>query len=163
MANFDEAAERWKTVNIGTIFVDIVKSNEGSILDLLRSQLYQGEAGDGMISPQYYTMFDTFYAEMKNSMNPAPGFGHPDLFLTGEWYSKLFIQNADEDSFNIWNRDVSKTNKLVSGWEYGYVNKAMHPGYGMTIFELNENSLNQLRDVFRRIINMKIREIIKSN
>lgn len=47
-------------------------------------QLYEGMGSDGQkIVPQYRRQK---YARAKNEMNPTPGFGTPDLFLTGEFY-----------------------------------------------------------------------------
>jgi hypothetical protein len=51
------------------------------------------------------------YALDKEKMNPLPGFLHPDLFLTGEFFNGFFVE-VDNDSYLIYSKD-EKTEDLV--------------------------------------------------
>lgn len=52
--------------------------------ELNTQQMYRGLDSTGQpIAPQYAR---ADYAQMKNQMNPAPGYGTPDLYLTGAFY-----------------------------------------------------------------------------
>ena len=58
-------------------------------------QLFKGLATDGrQLQPLYKS---NSYAKKKNAMNPIPGFGVPDLKLTGSFYAnqKLSVQGDE--------------------------------------------------------------------
>jgi len=58
---------------------------------------------DRLISPMYRS---EGYAEFKESINPKPGKGNPDLFVTGEFYNGLFVSfNKAAYTFTVANRD----------------------------------------------------------
>lgn len=163
MANFGQVAERIKSIDIGKIFVDFATRNEDSIVGLVRSQLYQGETGEGKLHPAYYgASYSSGYVDEKESMNPRPGYGQPDLYYTGGFYEGMYIQEAKETHAKVWSTD-RKTNALVlDGWAVPWHPGDWHPEYGLEVFELNEESLQQLRFVFLRTLNQTIRETLKS-
>lgn len=160
MSNFGQVAERIKSIDIGKIFVDFATRNEDSIVGLVRSQLYQGETGEGKVRPKYYGRED--YAQEKHADNPRPGYGTPDLFYSGDFYNGMFLQEAKETHAKVWSTD-DKTNMLIlDGWQiYGKEGDYMHQPYGLEVFELNEESLQQLRFVFLRTLNQTIRETLR--
>lgn len=51
------------------------------------------------------------YAERKHSMNPVPGFGNPDLKLTGKFHRGLFARSS-RDVIEITSAD-SKAGQLI--------------------------------------------------
>jgi len=67
--------------------------------------LYMGEGADGrMISPPYKQQG---YAEFKNSMNPKPGLGVRDYFLTGEYFNGFFMEvNKSQMTFTVGSKDI---------------------------------------------------------
>lgn len=44
------------------------------------------------------------YAEKKAAMNPLPGFGNPDFYLTGEFY-RSFRADIDNEGFRLYATD----------------------------------------------------------
>ena len=58
-------------------------------------QLYEGLDSEGQkITPKYRR---NKYARVKNEMNPLPGLGTPDLFVTGAFYEGTEVRLEGED------------------------------------------------------------------
>lgn len=51
-----------------------------------RDQLYQGFTSTGQRLRKYAS---PNYATVKQAMNPVPGYGNPDFFVTGQFYARL--------------------------------------------------------------------------
>jgi hypothetical protein len=171
--NFREAAERITSIDIGIFFIQLTKENEPVLLDVLRSQLYRGESGDGRIETEsgegYYGRSHTrrlkrlggmTYAEYKERRNPRPGYGTPDLFYSGEFYQGMFIQDAGEESFKIWSRDDKADDLALYGFETNWPPTHWHEPYGLAIFEYNEESLQDVREYFKDGMVDKLRNFI---
>jgi hypothetical protein len=169
--NFQEAAERIKSIDVGDIFMQLTKENETTLLDVLRSQLHRGESGDGLIETSdgngYYGRSLTrklkrlgglTYAEYKNRKNPRAGYGQPDLFYSGEFYREMFIENFDKESFKIWSRDNKADALAIFGWETNWPPTHFHEPYGLEIFEYNEQSLQEVRGYYKVGIVDKLRK-----
>ncbi len=63
------------------------------LADVNRKQLMTGRNADGdKVIPDYskYGGEDS-YAALKHSMNPVPGFGTPDLYLTGSFHKSIRV------------------------------------------------------------------------
>lgn len=91
----------------------VVRENENILVDMNTGQLLQGRDSQGQpISPQYYS---DDYAEMKNRMNPRPGFGTPDLFYEGDFQEGFFAEDTD-GGWKIGSKD-EKASMLAS--KYG--------------------------------------------
>jgi len=91
----------------------IVRKSDDTILDLNRGQLLQGLTPKGTkLKPDYRLIR---YATAKNGANPLPGFGTPDLKLTGKFHSNFYLtaQNGEIDFFS----SDTKTSKLIE--KYG--------------------------------------------
>jgi hypothetical protein len=70
--------------NMREVLVDSIEETASIYVDLNTEQMYVGKDGTGRsISPMYKFIE---YANQKSAMNPAPGFGVPDLKLTGAFY-----------------------------------------------------------------------------
>lgn len=97
------------------------------------------------ISPGYKRQT---YAEMKESMNPKPGLGNPDLFLTGEFYNSLqFNINKSQMTFTVNSKD-DKATKLEKK-------------YGEKIYGLNsENKGYFSNEILRPKIVSELRKAI---
>lgn len=107
------------------IIVKSLEQTKDKMPDIVRSQLHYGEDGTGhQISPKYR---EEGYAIAKEEMNPVPGLGTPDLFLTGDFTSEI-IEDVDASSFSI-NID-SKDYKAAK----------LELEYGPQIYELNETN-----------------------
>jgi hypothetical protein len=110
---------KWRTVvaDLQQMAGDIVVENGEKVDDLIRAQLYEhGEDGYGhQLTPQYQSKS---YARKKYGMNPAPGYGVPDLKLKGDFYRGIAVQ-VSSGNMVITSTD-RKTDWLVKGSRLGY-------------------------------------------
>lgn len=58
----------------------------------LRKQLYAGYNGDGELIGETRPYQNVVYAEVKHRMNPEPGEGNPDLYVTGQFYGGVKVE-----------------------------------------------------------------------
>lgn len=88
------------TLDLGSEVVEAVKETAQDFIDInTEGQLLQGtNASGGLIKPNYA---DKYYARKKAIMNPLPGFGTPDLKLTGEFYKRFEIGKVDTQQIEI--------------------------------------------------------------
>ncbi len=114
------------------------------ILDLNRSQLEQGLNAEGK---KFRPYVNKRYAEKKAGMNSLPGYGNPDLKLTGRFW-KAFTADLKSGILDIYSTDPK------AGWlEDGTVKmKAFEKIYGLT----SEN-MNHLRIEFLILFNDRLR------
>ena len=107
IANFNQRIQR---VDFRSTVILCMEQSQYEILSFNRGQLFMGETStDKLISPMYRS---EGYAEFKESINPKPGKGVPDLFVTGEFYNGLFVSfNKVKYTFTVASRD-SKAPKL---------------------------------------------------
>ena len=89
----DELIKALQRVNVADVARDAVARNTGKAADLLREQLYSGRDGLGRLLRRYRS---SSYADIKHSMNPAPGYGNPDLYLTGAFHRSLKAESTQE-------------------------------------------------------------------
>lgn len=113
--------------NIIPTIVRILTEHERDILELNWSQLYSGYDGYGRQLQEYR---DAGYAAMKHEMNPQPGFGTPDLYLTGSTYEKMRAV-INSQTLGIDSKDEKSA--------------ALQSKYGEGIFKLSSDSINILR------------------
>lgn len=73
----------------------------------VKKQLFAGFDGDGdrlQVYQNYYANFDgtgiQSYPNYKNKLNPTPGYGNPDLNLTGKYYAGLGIHVEGDSVFS---------------------------------------------------------------
>lgn len=94
----------------------ILSQVQDIIVSLNTDQLLSGLTPEGQkIVPKYSRIR---YARAKNQFNPLPGFGTPDLKLTGKFHSDFFL-TAKNKEFTLFSSD-DKTGKLVE--KYGQDN-----------------------------------------
>lgn len=104
----------------------ILANVQDQVTELNKAQLKQGLTPLGQkLSPKYRNIR---YARAKNTVNPLPGFGTPDLKFTGRFQSNFYL-TASNKKFDIFSSDA-KTDKLIA--KYGKENI-----FGLTI-ENNE-------------------------
>ena len=109
------------------------------LADRQRDQMLEGKNKKGARIGRYRS---GAYARMKEVMNPLPGFGVPDLRLTGEFFKQIYVDIRDNTV--IVDSTDEKTQSLV--------NK-----YGEEIFGLSKNTKSEfikkdLRPVFMKKI-----------
>lgn len=101
--------DKVKSVNLRDQVPIIIEQTKETAIDLNRLQLYAMSEDKNNMSLLMYR--SPFYANYKNQRNPKPGFGHPDLFLTGSFQRQMFMK-VEKETFNISSHD-SKTFDLV--------------------------------------------------
>lgn len=81
----------------------IIAELQDKIVELnTKDQLFKGLDAKGQkLSPKYSRVR---YARAKNSANPLPGLGTPDLKLTGKFYSDFFV-TAKNGEFELFSSD----------------------------------------------------------
>lgn len=108
-----EMKRRLQGLDVQAVAVASMEETAQDFIDLNTEQMYAGKDSDGEpIQPDYKS---DVYAQMKNRMNPAPGYGVPDLKATGAFYAgytlKVDAGQVTEDS------DVEYADKLTE--QYG--------------------------------------------
>ena len=111
-----------------------VRKIQPLIIQLNKNQLAEGIRTDGQkLLPKYK---DTGYALKKRSMNPKPGFGTPDLFLTGKFYGGFKV-DLGASAFKI----------LSKGVDYAkYIEGRYIKIYGLTKNHLSEVTQTATRE-----------------
>lgn len=92
--------------------LDGIIENENIAVSMNKDQLMSGvDSESRFISPEYQ---NDNYASLKNSMNPKPGIGIPDLKLTGDFQGGFYldINSLDRGYFEIDSID-DKTENLL--------------------------------------------------
>lgn len=101
--------QKVSSINLPEQVPVIIQQTSETAINLNRQQLYDTSVDKHEMKLLSYNWPN--YAVMKNKMNPKPGFGHPDLYLTGSFQKAMFMK-VEKESFNISSRD-SKTFDLV--------------------------------------------------
>jgi hypothetical protein len=136
-----EAQRRVAKIDLQKIAEQTLTELESFVVALNQEQLSHGLRSDEeKVYPDYRSKS---YAELKHQENPKPGFGIPDLELTGSFYDKFYL---DKDKFNISSHD-EKTEKLVKK-------------YGRSIFGLTGESLQKMKPEMNRRFKEKIGGIL---
>lgn len=146
MSTIFDFNKRIQAVEIRPIIALCVEQSQYEILAFNRGQLYMGEgSNDKLLSPSYRS---EGYAEFKESMNPKPGLGTPDLFLTGAFYNSLQMDvNKSQMTFTVGSKE-EKAPKLERK-------------YGEKIYGLNsENKAYFSQEILRPKIVDKLRSAI---
>jgi len=105
---------RLESLNVEEIAKSSARKNLQYMVDLNRLQLSTGETQNYM-SKKLKGYANEEYADEKHSMNPLPGWGYPDLKLTGRFY-KSFYAVLEGDNIEIGAKD-EKTGWLSEHYE----------------------------------------------
>lgn len=132
--NADDLRNKISALDIDKVAAASIEETADVISDLNAEQLHRGlTAFDG----NFPTYRNDEYARMKNKMNPLPGYGNPDIFLTGAFVRDIETKVVGDD-VEITSTN-SKTEMLVK--KYGdkylfglsekfhqeYVNETLQP------------------------------------
>lgn len=112
---FTELNQTINSFDADKVVEDVYEETKEPLADLNAVQLLQGLSAKGKNLKSYAS---PLYAEMKNRMNPLPGYGNPDLRLTGAFYRGIYA-NIQGGSLSITSSD-SKTTDLEK--KYGELN-----------------------------------------
>lgn len=98
MATIDDLYEAFSTVKLSDELPNLIQGTSYEIDAKVIEQLQQGLLSTGdKITPFYAS---PNYATKKFKLNSAPGFGIPDIKLTGALYAGIGV-SATKDEFNI--------------------------------------------------------------
>lgn len=92
---------------IPTIVSESIDETQDDYVAGIKKQLFDGFDGDGdrlQVYQNYYANFDgtgiQSYPNYKNKLNPKPGYGNPDLNLTGKYYAGIGIHVEGNNVFS---------------------------------------------------------------
>lgn len=109
MATIEQLYEAFSKVKLREDLPDIILENGTAMAELVEGQLQQGKtAASVSITPSYANQY---YAKKKFTMNSLPGYGIPDLKLTGDYYQGIGVAIKSEDEYDI-ESDVDYAGKL---------------------------------------------------
>lgn len=108
-----EANRRIERLNLKGELPNIIKATADTIIKYNHNQLYDFSIDSTSNPLAFYRSIA--YSLEKNTRNPKPGFGRPDLKDTGAFYNGWFVE-LQGDILKIYSRD-SKTPELVG--KYG--------------------------------------------
>lgn len=142
-----ETYQNVKQIDTGRLVDECMSELRPLVIDLNLFQLEQGLNADGKKFRRYK---NKGYAAKKNAMNSMPGFGTPDLKLTGDFW-KAFKADLKGGVMDIYSTDPK------AGWlEDGTPKmKAFAKIYGLT-----KENMNILRTEFLLLFNERLRKEI---
>lgn len=109
MATIEQLYEAFSQVNLREELQVLILENGTAMAELVEGQLTQGKtAANVSIAPSYANQY---YAKKKFSMNSLPGYGIPDLKLSGEFYAGIGVAIKSSDEYDI-ESDVDYAGKL---------------------------------------------------
>ena len=114
MATIKDLYEAFGAVRLREDLPEIIQGTSKEIEILVKSQLSNGELSTGeKISKPYAS---TYYANKKHNLNPSPGYGIPDVKLTGALYDGISV-TVTTDEYDIESSvDYSKADSIT---QYG--------------------------------------------
>jgi hypothetical protein len=90
MVTAAEMLRKFKAVQLPELMAETAEKDLTTPANLNRDQLFkQGVTADGGRLAPYK---NKYYAQKKYEMNPLPGYGHPDAYLTGELQRELYVE-----------------------------------------------------------------------
>lgn len=102
MPSITTLTERFRRMDTDKLIDESLNETTSDFEDIQRYQLTAGMTSTGKnISPRYRSRE---YATAKHDMNPLPGYGVPDLKLTGSFHREIDVK-AGRESFSIISRD----------------------------------------------------------
>lgn len=102
MLTISSLSEKFKALNTDKVIDESLNETKDEFKAINKSQLKSGFIKTGeKLKPSYRSKK---YALAKNEMNPLPGLGNPDLFLTGAFYEGIDVE-VGKDVFDIISKD----------------------------------------------------------
>jgi hypothetical protein len=147
MAGVREVYRRYELLmnNLKSIAENSVDETKPDYIESQKDQLIQGSNSSGGTFRKYR---NAVYAKRKNQMNPLPGYGNPDLKLTGDFYSGIYAK-VEGGKIVIGSND-SKAQALEANYKnvFGlnsqemedYLYNKLKPAYHKNIIDFLKNS-----------------------
>jgi hypothetical protein len=112
MTTVNDMISRMKALNIKDTAFHSVEDTKGVITEIQKEQMFKGLNAEGKRIGRYRSIK---YALAKNSMNPLPGLGVPDLKLTGAFY-RGFQTKVTPETFSTSSTD-EKNDALTAKYD----------------------------------------------
>jgi len=144
MTTIADMYRRFKSINLRQQVPILIEQDADTVTDLNKEQLYERSVDKNGAPLRLYGSVG--YSLDKNRINPRPGFGRPDLYLTGAFYRGFNIR-VTRNALTITSSD-SKTSMLTKK-------------YGQDIFGLDQQSRDKFRPRLQNNIVKYIRLITK--
>lgn len=131
--------QKLQTLDTDQIIQQSMEQTKDVLADLNVEQMNKGLNAKGEKIGEYRS---EAYAEMKHSMNPLPGFGIPDLRLTGAFYrgtsvsisgQKVIIDSSDEKSADLQEKYGEEIFGLSGVYKREYLNESLGPIFRKSI------------------------------
>lgn len=118
MSTIFNLIDRVNKIDIEAAIPELVQQKAYEIITLNQQQLYTGrKSTNAKITPKYAGVY---YAKGKAAVNPMPGFGTPDLFVTGAFYKGFgVVVNSKEYTVNSNEEKASKLELQYGSEIYG--------------------------------------------
>ena len=137
MATLLQLKARLEQLNEARIASDAVQETSGDLSEKNRQQLHGGfnKKGEKIGDTRPYR--NRHYARLKAGMNSKPGFGNPDLKLTGAFYRQLktdvqgeLIHTTSADSKTAWlQKKYSDLFGLGGDFKTLYIEENLRPAF----------------------------------
>lgn len=99
MTTIEQLYEAFSNVRLREDLPELIRENGTVMAELVEGQLIQGKDATGeSITPSYA---NKYYSKKKFSMNSLPGYGIPDLKVTGDYYKGIGVAIKSEDEYDI--------------------------------------------------------------
>lgn len=110
MTTINSMLQKFQSLNLRSEVPRLIEQTSSTIEKLNKEQLYDSSIDRNGEPLRLYASLS--YALEKNRRNPKPGFGRPDLFNEGSFFSQFFTV-VGANTFETSSRD-SKTSGLVA-------------------------------------------------
>lgn len=90
--DFLEMLDNLDTISLAAVAGEVLQESVEVMEELNRDQLAEGYDANGEIIGDEHPYRNKDYAFLKNSLNPSPGLGNPDLNLTGDHYREMYAK-----------------------------------------------------------------------
>lgn len=136
MGTINNLRRKFESLDTDTVVRRSLENTTEQLANTQAEQMMRGLDANGNPIGQYRS---PVYAEVKNRMNPLPGFGVPDLKLTGAFYRGITAKVSGElvitDSTDPKSADLQKKyGKEVFGLDGQYkgefIREALRPEFG---------------------------------
>ena len=132
MATITQKINALKSIDLDTAIPQILQNTGYEATAILQGQIYGGIDGEGnKIHPKYH---GKSYSVKKALLNPKPGYGVPDMFLSGALYKGMGLVIVNKDKFDF-RSNVTYFSKLENYYQKN----------GSTVFKLSQKSKNEYR------------------
>lgn len=116
MAGMFALLDRLDATELKPIVITCLEQSQYEWLALNRGQLHDGQDNTGALQSPLYKLEG--YAEYKNQLNPVPGLGVPDFFVSGGYYNSIRVKVTPSGIETYSDSELAP--KLESRWTRNY-------------------------------------------